>query len=57
MPILYEALTGQPAFTKELMFNQIAFMVNVKYELPGIPEFVLPSAREGGRTRSSAILR
>jgi serine/threonine protein kinase len=44
--ILYELLTGQPVFSKELMPIQIVFMVAVKHELPDIPEFVLPSARQ-----------
>jgi serine/threonine protein kinase len=44
--ILYELLTGQPVFSKELTLNEIAFLVAVKHELPDIPEFVLPSARE-----------
>jgi serine/threonine protein kinase len=44
--ILYELLTGQPVFPKDLAPIEIAFMVTVKHELPDIPEFVLPSARE-----------
>jgi serine/threonine protein kinase len=44
--ILYELLTGQPAFPNELTVLQIAFMVAVKHELPDIPEFILPSTRE-----------
>jgi serine/threonine protein kinase len=44
--ILYELLTGQPVFSKELSPHKIVFRVAVKYELPDIPEFVLPSARE-----------
>jgi serine/threonine protein kinase len=44
--ILYELLTGQPVFSKELTLINIAFMVAVKYKLPDIPHFVLPSARE-----------
>jgi serine/threonine protein kinase len=44
--ILYELLTGQPVFSKELTSIKIVYMVAVKYELPNIPEFVLPSARE-----------
>jgi serine/threonine protein kinase len=44
--ILYELLTGQAVFSKELSRIKIAFMVAVKHELPDIPEFVLPSARE-----------
>jgi serine/threonine protein kinase len=44
--ILYELLTGQPVFSKELELNEIAFKVAVKYKLPDIPDFVLPSARE-----------
>jgi hypothetical protein len=44
--ILYELLTGQPVFSKDLTPNKIMFKVAVKYELPDIPEFVLPSVRE-----------
>jgi serine/threonine protein kinase len=44
--ILYELLTDQPAFSKELKLLEIAFIVNVKHKLPDIPEFVLPSVRE-----------
>jgi serine/threonine protein kinase len=44
--ILYELLTGQPVFSKELTRNQIMFKVAVKYALPDIPEFVLPSVRD-----------
>jgi TPR repeat protein len=44
--ILYELLTGQPVFSKELAQIQIACMVAVKHELPDIPNFVFPSARE-----------
>jgi serine/threonine protein kinase len=44
--ILYELLTGQPVFSKELTPIQIAFKVSVKHELPDIPKFVLPSIRE-----------
>jgi serine/threonine protein kinase len=44
--ILYELLTGQPVISKELMLIQIARMVAVNHELPDIPKFVLPSARE-----------
>jgi serine/threonine protein kinase len=44
--ILYELLTGQPVFSKDLTDLQIAFMVAVKHELPDIPKFVFPSARE-----------
>jgi serine/threonine protein kinase len=44
--ILYELLTGQPVFSKELTPLEIAFKVAVKYALPDIPKFVLPSARE-----------
>jgi serine/threonine protein kinase len=44
--ILYELLTGQPVFSKELSPIQIAFMVAVKHELPDIPKFVFPSARQ-----------
>jgi serine/threonine protein kinase len=42
----YELLTGQPVFSNELTLNEIAFIVAVKYKLPDIPEFVLPSASE-----------
>jgi hypothetical protein len=44
--ILYELLTGRPVFSKELTLLEIAFRVAVKHELPDIPEFVLPSARD-----------
>jgi serine/threonine protein kinase len=44
--ILYELLTGQPVFPKELTPLEIAFKVGVKYKLPDIPMFLLPSARE-----------
>jgi hypothetical protein len=44
--ILYEVLTGQPVFSKELMPIQIACMVAVNHELPDIPKFILPFARE-----------
>jgi serine/threonine protein kinase len=44
--ILYELLTGQPIFSKELTLYNIAFKVAVKYELPEIPRFVLPSPCE-----------
>jgi serine/threonine-protein kinase len=44
--ILYELLTGQPVFSKELTPIEIAFKVAIKYELPDIPKFVLPSVRE-----------
>jgi serine/threonine protein kinase len=44
--IVYELLTGQPVFPKDLTKIQIAFMVAVKHELPDIPKFLLPSARE-----------
>jgi serine/threonine protein kinase len=44
--ILYELLTGQPVFSKELTLLEIAFRVAVKHELPDIPKFLLPSARE-----------
>jgi serine/threonine protein kinase len=44
--ILYELLTGQPVFAKELTPEEIAFKVAVKHALPDIPEFVFPSARE-----------
>jgi serine/threonine-protein kinase len=44
--ILYELLTGKPVFSKELTRNEIMFKVAVKYKLPDIPEFVLPSVRE-----------
>jgi hypothetical protein len=43
--IVYELLTGWPAFSKELTKYQIAFKVRVKDERPEIPEFVLPAAR------------
>jgi serine/threonine protein kinase len=43
--ILYELLTGQPVFSKELTPNQIMFKV-IEHELPDIPEFVLPSVRD-----------
>jgi serine/threonine protein kinase len=44
--ILYELLTGQPVFSKELRHRETAFLVAIKHKLPDIPEFVLPSARE-----------
>jgi serine/threonine protein kinase len=44
--ILYELLTGQPVFSKEMTSHEIVFKVVVKHELPDIPKFVLPSARE-----------
>jgi serine/threonine protein kinase len=45
-PILYELLTSQSVFSKELTLNEIASKVAVKHELPDIPEFLLSSARE-----------
>jgi hypothetical protein len=45
-PIRSELLTGQSVFSKELTFTQIAFMLSVNHEVPDIPEFILPSARE-----------
>jgi serine/threonine protein kinase len=44
--ILYELLTGQPAFSKELTRDQIMFKIALKHARPDIPKFVLPSARE-----------
>jgi hypothetical protein len=44
--IVYDLLTGQPIFSKELKPIQIVFMVAVKHELPDIPKFVLPSSRD-----------
>jgi serine/threonine protein kinase len=44
--ILCELLTGQLVFAKELKLLKIAFIMNVKRELPDIPKFVLPSVRE-----------
>jgi serine/threonine protein kinase len=44
--ILYELLTGQPGFPKELTLSETMCTVGVKHEMPDIPEFVLPSARE-----------
>jgi serine/threonine protein kinase len=44
--ILYELVTGQPVFSKELTHLEIAFKVAIKHGLPDIPEFVFPSARE-----------
>jgi serine/threonine protein kinase len=44
--ILYELLTGQPGFPKELTQNKIAFRVILDDERPQIPEFVVPSARK-----------
>jgi serine/threonine protein kinase len=44
--ILYELLTGQQAFSKELTPNEIMFKVALKHARPDIPEFVLPFARE-----------
>jgi serine/threonine protein kinase len=44
--ILYELLTGQSAFPKELTLNQIMFKVAMKHKLLDIPRFVLPSTRE-----------
>jgi serine/threonine protein kinase len=44
--ILYELLTGQPVFSKELALIETASKVAVKHALPDIPKFVLPSARE-----------
>jgi serine/threonine protein kinase len=44
--ILYELLTGQPAFSKELTLDEMMFKVAVKHEMPDIPEFVVPFARE-----------
>jgi hypothetical protein len=43
--ILYELLTGQSVFSKELMPYQIMFKV-IEHALPDIPEFVLPSVRD-----------
>jgi hypothetical protein len=39
-------LAGKPVFSNELTLNEIAFKMAVKYAMPDIPEFVLPSARE-----------
>jgi serine/threonine protein kinase len=44
--ILYELLTGQPAFPRNLGQWEIVFRVVVTNERPEIPEFVLPSVRE-----------
>jgi serine/threonine-protein kinase len=44
--ILYELLTGQPVFPKELTLNETMLRVALKYEMPDIPKFVLPSGRE-----------
>jgi serine/threonine protein kinase len=44
--ILYELLTGQPVFSKELTLNEIICKVAIKHELPDIPKSVVPSARE-----------
>jgi serine/threonine protein kinase len=44
--ILYEILTGQPAFPKETDQRQIAFKVYIKKARPKIPKFVLPSTQE-----------
>jgi serine/threonine protein kinase len=44
--IVYELLTGQSAFPKELTKSEIAFDVAIKDKRPLIPEFVLPSARK-----------
>jgi serine/threonine protein kinase len=44
--ILYELLTGQPAFPKDLPLIEIVCMVGTKHELPNLRDFGLPSARE-----------
>jgi serine/threonine protein kinase len=44
--ILYELLTRQPVFSKELTLNEIICRVAIKHALPDIPKLVLPSARE-----------
>jgi serine/threonine protein kinase len=44
--ILYELLSGQPAFSKELTQNEIAFRVILDDKPPPIPDSVLPSAQE-----------
>jgi serine/threonine protein kinase len=44
--ILYELLTGQTVFSKELELIETVSKVAVKHELPDIPEVILPSARE-----------
>jgi serine/threonine protein kinase len=44
--ILYEVLTGQPGFSKELTLAEITFRMNMKQKRPDIPKFVLPSVRD-----------
>jgi hypothetical protein len=44
--IVYELLTGEPAFSEDLSQNQIAFKIAVKNERPVIPAFILPSTQD-----------
>jgi serine/threonine-protein kinase len=44
--ILYELLTGQLIFPKELTLIQITFIIIVEHELTDISKFVLSSARD-----------
>jgi serine/threonine protein kinase len=44
--IVYELLTGQPTFAKELTYLQMMYMVAMEHTLPDIPKSVLPSAKE-----------
>jgi serine/threonine protein kinase len=44
--ILYELLTGQPVFPKELTLDETMGKVAREHSMPDIPEFVLPSVRE-----------
>jgi serine/threonine protein kinase len=44
--ILYELLTGQSAFPKDLTLFEMTYKVAAKDERPEIPEFVLPSAQK-----------
>jgi serine/threonine protein kinase len=44
--ILFEILTGRPAFPESLTPLQIAFAVAIAGARPEIPDFVLPAARQ-----------
>jgi hypothetical protein len=44
--ILYELVTGEPAFSEELTGIEIGFKVAIRDERPTIPKFVLPSVQE-----------
>jgi serine/threonine protein kinase len=44
--ILYEVLTGKPAFSNDLTRLDLTVMIAVKDERPVIPDFIHPSAQE-----------